>query len=56
MTKFSRVDTWLANIVSGVSQLADLLRAVAMFTVGGATALERQNSAAAKYLLAQVSR
>ena len=39
-----------------VSQLAELLRAVAMFTVGGATALERQNSAAAKYLLAQVSR
>jgi hypothetical protein len=39
-----------------VSQLADLLRAVAMFTVGGAAALERQNSAAAKCLLAQVKR
>jgi hypothetical protein len=35
-------------------QLAELLRAVSMFAVGGVTALERQGSAAAKHLLAQV--
>jgi hypothetical protein len=37
-----------------LSQLAELLRAVSMFAVGGVVALERQNSAAAKLLLAQV--
>jgi hypothetical protein len=35
-------------------QLAELLRAVATFTVGGVTALENQQSDAAKLLLAQV--
>jgi hypothetical protein len=35
-------------------QLAELLRAVAAFTVGGVTALENQHSNAAKLLLAQV--
>jgi hypothetical protein len=39
-----------------LSQLAELLRAVSMFAVGGAAALERQNSTAAKHLLAQVGR
>jgi hypothetical protein len=36
------------------AQLAELLRAVAIFTVGGITALERQNSTAAKRLLGQL--
>jgi hypothetical protein len=35
-------------------QLSDILRAVAAFAVGGATALEKQSSAAAKLLLEQV--
>jgi len=35
-------------------QLAELLRAVAAFAVGGTTALERQRSAAARLLLRQV--
>jgi hypothetical protein len=35
-------------------QLAELLRAVAAFAVGGVTALENQQSSAAKLLLAQV--
>ena len=34
-------------------QLSELLRAVAAFTVGGITALERQGSAAARLLLGQ---
>jgi len=37
------------------AQLADLLRAVAMFSVGGVVALKRQNSAAAKLLLQQIN-
>jgi hypothetical protein len=36
------------------STLAELLRAVSVFAVGGVTALERQGSDAAKLLLAQV--
>jgi hypothetical protein len=39
---------------ASVSQLAEFFRAVAMFSVGGVAALEKQNSPAAKYLLAQV--
>lgn len=39
---------------NSLSQLAELLRAVATFSVGGAAALERQGSAAAKLLLKQV--
>ena len=39
-----------------VSQLAELLKAVALFSVGGIAALERQGSTAAKRLLAQVAR
>jgi hypothetical protein len=39
-----------------LAQLAELLRAVSMFAVGGVTALERQGSVAAKLLLAQVGR
>jgi hypothetical protein len=35
-------------------QLRELLRAVAAFSVGGTTALERQSSAAAKYMLQQI--
>jgi hypothetical protein len=35
-------------------QLAELLRAVAAFSVGGITALERQGSAAARLMLSQV--
>jgi hypothetical protein len=37
-----------------LTQLAELLRAISMFAVGGVAALERQGSAAAKHLLAQV--
>jgi hypothetical protein len=37
-----------------LAQLAELLRAVSLFAVGGAAALEQQGSAAAKLLLAQV--
>src|SRR5262245_27562231 len=37
-----------------LSQLAELLRAVSMFAVGGATALQRQGGVAAKLLLGQV--
>jgi hypothetical protein len=39
-----------------LSQLAELLRAVAAFSVGGITALERQRGAVAKLLLGQVGR
>jgi hypothetical protein len=35
-------------------QLAELLKAVAMFAVGGVMALERQGSEASKYLLGQI--
>ena len=35
-------------------QLRELLRAVAAFSVGGTAALERQSSAAAKYMLQQI--
>ena len=35
-------------------QLSELLRAVAAFSVGGTTALEKQSSAAAKYMLQQI--
>jgi hypothetical protein len=41
---------------NSLSQLAELLRAVSIFAVGGVAALERQNSVAAKRLLTQVSR
>ena len=41
---------------SSLSQLAELLRAVSTFAVGGAAALERQGGAAAKLLLAQMGR
>jgi hypothetical protein len=37
-----------------LTQLAELLRAISMFAVGGVAALEQQGSAAAKHLLAQV--
>jgi hypothetical protein len=37
-----------------LSQLAELLRAVSMFAVGGVAALERQGSTAAKLMLAQI--
>jgi hypothetical protein len=39
-----------------LSQLAEILRAISIFAVGGIAALERQGSAAAKLLLAQVGR
>ncbi len=53
----------IARITSGVylafdqgaaRQLSELLRAVAAFSVGGTTALEKQSSAAAKYMLQQI--
>ena len=45
---------YLAFDQGAARQLSELLRAVAAFSVGGATALEKQSSAAAKYMLQQI--
>ena len=45
---------YLAFDQGAARQLSELLRAVAAFSVGGTTALERQSSAAAKYMLQQI--
>ena len=45
---------YLAFDHGAARQLSELLRAVAAFSVGGTTALERQSSAAAKYMLQQI--
>ena len=45
---------YLAFDQGAARQLSELLRAVAAFSVGGTIALERQSSAAAKYMLQQI--
>ena len=45
---------YLAFDHGAARQLSELLRAVAAFSVGGTTALEKQSSAAAKYMLQQI--
>ena len=45
---------YLAFDQGAARQLSELLRAVAAFSVGGTTALEKQSSAAAKHMLQQI--
>ena len=45
---------YLAFDQGAARQLSELLRAVAAFSVGGTTALEKQSTAAAKYMLQQI--